>query len=263
MILDIMTLVAATVRLDEVSVRYGDATALDRVGAEIPAGSSVAVIGPNGSGKSTLLKAIAGIVRPHSGSIDLSAQTVSIVLQSTDVDPHVPLSVRDTVTMARFPAVGLLGRLGRGDRAAIGNALTGLALQDLADQQIHRLSGGQRQRAFVAQGLAQEADVLLLDEPLTGLDVVSRSLIVDAIDHVSDNGGTTIMTTHSFAEAERCDLVLLLATRCIAFGPPAVVLVESNLRQAFGGRFVRVGEILVLDDPHHDHDHGHAQAHAH
>lgn len=244
-----------SVRLAELSVRYGDALALDRVTAEIPAGSSVAVIGPNGSGKSTLLKAIAGIAQPAAGTIDTGSQTVAMVLQSTDVDPHIPLSVHDTVMMARYPNVGLLGRIGPSDRAATTSALKQLELEHLADKQIHRLSGGQRQRAFVAQGLAQEADVLLLDEPLTGLDAVSKSLIGDALDRIGNAGGTTIMTTHSFAEAEECDLVLLLATQPIAFGPPEAVLVESNLRLAFGGRFVRVGDILVVDDPHHTHAH--------
>lgn len=246
-----------SIRLDQVSVRYGDALALDGVTAEIPAGSSVAVIGPNGSGKSTLLKAIAGLAPLASGKVDLGSQTVAMVLQSTEVDAHIPLSVRDTVMMARFPTVGLFGRIGRQDRDATATAMRQLALEDLADKQIHRLSGGQRQRTFVAQGLAQEADVVLLDEPLTGLDVVSKSLIDRAVERITDAGGTTIMTTHSFAEAEDCDLVLLLATQPIAFGPPAAVLIESNLRRAFGGRFVRVGDILVVDDPHHDHVHAH------
>lgn len=249
--------VATSVRLDDISVRYGDDLALDRITAEIPAGSSVAVIGPNGSGKSTLLKVIAGIIRPASGTVDTGSQSVSIVLQSTDVDPHVPLSVRDTVTMGRYPGLGLLGRLSERDRQAVWAALRQMELQDLADRQIHRLSGGQRQRAFVAQGLAQEADILLLDEPLTGLDVVSKSLIAEAIARVGAAGGTSIITTHSFAEAESCDLVLLLATEKIAFGPPASVLTEPNLRAAFGGRFVQVGEILVVDDPHHHDAHAH------
>lgn len=110
---------------------------------------------------------------------------------------------------------------------------------------------------FVAQGLAQEADLLLLDEPLIGLDVVSRGLIVDALDAERTAGRTVLVTTHSFAEAERCDLVMLLATECVAFGPPAAVLTETNLRAVFGGRFIRVGNTLVLDDPHHEHDHAH------
>lgn len=241
------------IKLQQLSVRYGDVLALDRVTAVIPGGGSVAVIGPNGSGKSTLLKVIAGIERPTTGTVDVGSQTVAIVLQSTDVDSHIPLSVRDTVTMARFPTVGLLGRFGARDHTAVTDALDSLGLTELADQQIQRLSGGQRQRAFVSQGLAQQADVLLLDEPLAGLDVVSRSLINDALARVRSAGGATIITTHSFAEAEQCDLVLLLATELVAFGPPEMVLVEDNLRQAFGGRYVRVGDILVVEDSHHAH----------
>ena len=257
MILDIIGSVVPSVRITDLSVQFGDVLALDGVTAELPPAASVAVIGPNGSGKSTLLKAIAGILRPSSGSVDHGQLTVAIVLQATDVDPSLPLAVRDTVTMARFPRVGLLGRLRSTDRRAIDAALRAMELEDLADRQIHDLSGGQRQRAFVAQGLAQEADVLLLDEPLTGLDVVSRSLIADALERTRDAGATTILTTHSFAEAEKCDLVMLLATRCLAFGAPATVLTEPNLREAFGGRFTRVGNTVVVDDPHHEHDHAH------
>ncbi len=242
-----------TIRLDELTVHLDAVVALDRVTAEIPAGSSVAVIGPNGSGKSTLLKAIAGILRPSSGSIDLDGCSVAIVLQSTEVDRSVPLTVRDTVTMARFPRTGLLRRLRPADRAAIDAALADLDLADLVDRQIHHLSGGQRQRAFVAQGLAQEADVLLLDEPLTGLDVISRSLIADSLDRAHEAGQTVVVATHSFAEAQRADLVALLATHCIAFGTPAEVLTEHHLRHAFGGRLVRIDDTLLLDDPHHDH----------
>ncbi len=245
------------IRLDQVSVKQGGVVALEHVSAVVPPGSSVAVIGPNGSGKSTLLKAIAGILPPVSGTIDLAGNSVAIVLQSTDVDRSVPLTVRDTVTMARYPRVGLLGRLQPSDRAAIDATLDALDLGDLLDRQIHNLSGGQRQRVFVAQGLAQEADVILLDEPLTGLDVVSRSLIAEAIDRANEAGRTTMLATHSFAEAERCDLVMLLSTRCIAFGPPADVLTETHLRGAFGGRLVRVNDTLVLDDPHHEHAHAH------
>ena len=225
--------------------------------ATLPPGASVAVIGPNGSGKSTLLKAVAGILTPASGRIDRGGNSIGIVLQSTDVDQSLPLTVRDTVAMARFPQLGLLGRLQPADRAAIDAAVTILGLDDLVHRQIHQLSGGQRQRTFVAQGLAQQADVLLLDEPLTGLDVMSRSLIIEALAGLEAAGKTTVITTHSFSEAERCDLVLLLATRCVAFGPPEEVFTEAHLRQAFGGRFIRVGDTLILDDPHHEHDHAH------
>lgn len=245
------------IRINDLSIRYGDLVALDGVSAEIPLGASVAVIGPNGSGKSTLLKAMAGIVHPTLGTIDLGGCPTALVLQSTDVDRSIPLTVRDTVTMARFPRIGLLGRLRTVDREAIDSAVQALGLEALVDRQIHQLSGGQRQRVLVAQGLAQDADILLLDEPLTGLDVVSRSMIADVLDRAAAVGRTTVITTHSFAEAERCDLVMLLATQCIAFGPPTTVFTEPNLRRAFGGRFVKVGNTLVLDDPHHEHEHAH------
>ncbi len=230
--------------------------ALEGLSALIPAGSSVAVIGPNGSGKSTLLKAIIGILRPMTGTIDRGDRSVAIVLQSTDVDRSLPLNVADTVAVARYSSVGLFRRFSPGDRRAIDTALQRLQIDDLVDRPLHHLSGGQRQRTFVAQGLAQEADILLLDEPVTGLDVVSRSLIDTALDEERAAGRTTISTTHSFVEAERCDLVMLLANRCIAFGPPSTVLTEPNLTAAFGGRFIQVGSTILLDDPHHDHVHG-------
>lgn len=248
---------AGFIRLDDVTVRYDENTALDHVTADIPLGSSVSVIGPNGSGKSTLLKVIAGLLSPTTGTVDCEDSSVAIVLQSTDVDPSLPLTVGDSVSMARYPSTGLLGRFRATDHEAVQNAIACLDLGNLVGRQIHHLSGGQRQRTFVAQGLAQESEVLLLDEPLMGLDVVSRSLIADALERANAEGRTTIVTTHSFTEAERSDLVMLLANECIAFGPPDAVLKEPNLRRAFGGGLTKVGESLILDDPHHEHQHSH------
>lgn len=245
--------------LTDVHVDYGQIHAVGPLSLEVPAGSSVAIIGPNGSGKSTLLKVIAGVIDPTSGRCDTFGVAPSIVLQSTDVDPSLPLTVRDVVTMARYPRLGLFRRPGAVDREAVETAMERLEIGDLAGRQIHELSGGQRQRAFVAQGLAQDSPVLLLDEPLTGLDVRSRSIITGVIDDEHAQGRTVITTTHNFDDAGRCELVLLLATRFVAFGPPDEVFTEDHLRTAFGGRFVRVGDALILDDPHHDHhhDHGH------
>ncbi len=234
-------------------VDHGAHRALDGVSIAVPEGASVSVIGPNGSGKSTLLKAIAGVLTPTAGRIEVSGPPPAIVLQSTDVDQSVPISVRDTVAMARYPSLGLFGRYGADDWAIVDDALRRLDIEDLANRPIHQLSGGQRQRVLVAQGIAQTAPLLLLDEPLTGLDVRSRSIIADALDDERRDGRTLISTTHNFRDAERADLVLLLATRCVAFGDPAGVLTEANLHQAFGGRFVRIGDTLLLDDPHHDH----------
>jgi manganese transport system ATP-binding protein len=241
------------VTLTDLHIDFGSVHAVGDVSLEIPEGATVSFIGPNGSGKSTLLKAIAGIITPTRGTVDVHGNDVAIVLQSTDVDRSVPLTARDVVAMARYGSLGLLRRFGRRDRAAVDEALARLDIDDLAGRQIHQLSGGQRQRVFVAQGLAQDAPLLLLDEPLTGLDVTSRSIIDDVMESETTAGRTVISTTHNFHDAEKSDLVLLLATRFVAFGAPDEVLTEEHLRTAFGGRFVRVGDTLVLDDPHHHH----------
>jgi manganese transport system ATP-binding protein len=241
------------VSVNDMCVAYGNTHALDHMTIDIPVGTSVAVIGPNGSGKSTFLKVLAGVLPATTGSVDFGGLETAIVLQSTDVDQSVPISVWDTVAMSRYPQRGLLGRFRRADYLAVGNALQRVRLDDQAKRQLHHLSGGQRQRAMVAQGLAQEADILLLDEPFTGLDVNSQSIIDEVLQEERLSGRTTITSTHNFTEAAASDLVLLLATQCIAFGSPDEVLTEANLQRAFGGRFVRIGESLVLDDPHHHH----------
>jgi len=239
------------VTLSDVHVDYGPIHAIGDLTLDIPHGSSVAIIGPNGSGKSSLLKVIGDVLDPTSGTCDTGGASTAIVLQSTDVDRSVPLTVRDVVAMARFPRLGLLRRPNATDRAAVDTAMERLEIDDLANRQIHQLSGGQRQRAFVAQGLAQDAEILLLDEPLTGLDVRSRKIITSVLDEEHAVGRTVITTTHNFDDAGRCELVLLLATSFVAFGPPDEVFTEEHLRTAFGGKFVRIGETMVLDDPHH------------
>lgn len=245
------------VRTDAVSVRYDDLLALDSVTMEVPSGASVAVIGPNGCGKSTLLKTLAGIVKPSAGSFHTGDQRPAIVLQSTEVDRSLPLRVIDAVSMARYPSTGLFGRMASEDRQAIQLAMQRTAVDDLASRQLQELSGGQRQRVLIAQGLAQAAPVLLLDEPMIGLDVSSRAIVDEVLEEERASGTTTLVTTHSFDDARNSDLVLLLATQAIAFGQPSEVLAEEHLRAAFGGRFIHVGDTFILDDPHHGHDHSH------
>lgn len=249
--------VPGAVTITDLCVAYDGRRALDGVSLDLPAGSTLAVIGPNGSGKSTLLKAIAGIEQPERGRIDRHGHDVAFVLQSTDIDRAVPITVRATVALARYPSVGLVRPFRRVDRDAVARALDRLEIADLAGRQLHDLSGGQRQRVLVAQGLAQAAPVLLLDEPVTGLDLVSRQVIFDVMAEERGRGTAVVMTTHNLEDARRCDQVLLLSTRPIAVGPPDDVLRDEPLREAFGGRFARVGNELVLDDPHHHHDHHH------
>lgn len=232
-------------------VRFDDAIVLNGVDLELPAGSSLAVIGPNGSGKSTLLGVLAGTIQPSGGTSSVDGPPPAFVLQSTDVDPSLPITVLDTVAMARYPSLGLLRRFRQQDHDAVAAALERLDVADLAARQLHELSGGQRQRVLVAQGLAQESNVLLLDEPITGLDLTSQTVILEVIDEQVAAGRVVIVTTHELDDARRCDQVLLLNTRAIAVGSPAEVLTEVHLREAFGRGFIRVGDKLILDDPHH------------
>ena len=238
---------------ENLTVSYGDAVALDDVTLEVPEASSLAVIGPNGSGKSTLLGAIAGTVPVTSGSVHAAGGAPAFVLQATDVDRSLPITVWDTVALSRYPSLGLFRRFSSADRSAVDAALNRLAIDDLASSQLHGLSGGQRQRVLVAQGVAQEAQVLLLDEPVTGLDVTSRSIILELIDDEVAEGKAVVVTTHNLDEARRCDQVLLLDTVPIAIGTPDEVLTEEHLRRAFGGKFIKVGDEFILDDPHHHH----------
>lgn len=245
----------AAISIRDLRVTYGEHDALVGVTLDVPASSSLAVIGPNGSGKSTLLGAIARTIPISGGSATVSGPAPAHVLQSTDVDKSLPITVRETVSLGRYPTLGLFKRFTGADRDAVDAALERLNIADLEGKQLHDLSGGQRQRVLVAQGLAQDTAVLLLDEPVTGLDVTSQQIILELIDEEVAGGRTVVVTTHSLEEARRCDQVLLLDTRAIAAGTPEQVLTEPNLRQAFGGAFIKVGDQFILDDPHHHHAH--------
>ena len=246
---------AAALTIQGLEVRYGETVALTGVNLQLPAGSSLAVIGPNGSGKSTLLSAIAGINPPFAGTISWGGEAPALVLQSTSVDRSLPITVRDTIGLGRYPKLGLFRRFSGEDRSAVTQAMERLHIPELAGKQLHDLSGGQRQRVLVAQGLAQQSDLLLLDEPITGLDVTSRGLILDVIHDEVMHGNSVIVTTHDLDDARICDQVLMVDRHAIAVGPPDHVLTEDHLLHAFGGRFIKVGNRLILDDPHHHHEH--------
>ena len=201
-----------------------------------------------------MLSAIVGLVTPSAGSVEVDRSRTALVLQSTDVDRSLPITVGETVRMARYARLGMFGRFREDDRRAVSEAMVRTAVDDLAGRQLHELSGGQRQRVLVAQGLAQGADLLLLDEPVTGLDIVSREVILDVVAEERAAGRSVVLTTHSLEDASLCDLVVLLAGRMVAAGPPDEVIVDQHLHDAFGSRVLRLpsGQLL-LDDPHHAH----------
>ncbi len=214
------------------------------------------LIGPNGSGKSTLLGAIAGLIDPVGGSIDVpglegSEQRISYVLQSTKVNDTLPVTVREVVTMGRYAGASAR-RLDAGDQAAVDNAMGRMGITHLAGRHLRELSGGQRQRVLVAQGLAQEHEILLLDEPLTGLDLTSAQAIDNVIHDETQTGCTIVMTTHDLAEAQVADHVVLLSGRVVASGAAEEVLTLENLTAAYGPNLLHVeGERLFIDDPAH------------
>jgi ABC-type Mn2+/Zn2+ transport system ATPase subunit len=226
-----------------VTVRYGDRLALDRVSFALRAGDRVAVVGPNGAGKTTLFKAVAGLVDRAAGSIVVHGHApgvdvcVAYVQQRRDVDWAFPLTVSDVVMMGRVGKIGLLRRPGRSDRVCVSDALAMVGLSDLADRQIGELSGGQQQRMFIARAVVQEAEVVLMDEPLTGLDVQSQDSVLAVLASLRARGVSVMVAMHDLElAASHFDPVMLLSRRLIAFGHAADVLTDDNLRTAYGGR---------------------------
>lgn len=246
----------AAIAATDVVFRYGATVAIAASTFEIPDGAITALIGPNGSGKSTLLNGVAGLTRPAAGTLEVlptssGPRRISYVLQGTKVNEALPVTVAEVVAMGRY-AGRMTGRLSTEDRHAIDAALARMDIVDLAGLHMSELSGGQRQRVFVAQGLAQAHDVLLLDEPVTGLDMPSAQAIDDVIHDEHARGCTVVMTTHDLAEARVADHVVLLAGRVVAWGSPDEVLTVANLGEAYGASLLHVeGERLFIDDPHH------------
>lgn len=240
----------AAVTAKDLEIRYGNTVALSDVSLTVPVGASLAVVGSNGSGKSTFLGALAGLHKPSKGTAWVTGDKPSFVLQATEVDDGLPITVQDAVRLARYPSIGMFGRFGQADTDAVTRSLDRMQALDLAERQVHELSGGQRQRVLMAQGLAQDSAVLLLDEPMTGLDVTSRQVVLGVITEELKAQRTVVMTTHSLDDAKECDLVLLLDTTAVAFGPSTEVLTETNLRRTFEDRVTFVGGELVVHDHH-------------
>lgn len=241
-------------------LKRGGRVALTESDFAAPAGAVTSLIGPNGSGKTTLLHAVAGLVEPAGGSIEVfggpparSRDRIAYVLQSTAVNDTVPVTVAEVVAMGRYPRRGWFRRLRRDDRTAAEEALDRLAIADLRHRHLRELSGGQRQRVFVAQALAQDADLLLLDEPVTALDLVSHEAIDAVVEEEAERGRTVILTTHDVSEAQRADHVLLLGGRVVAEGAADDVLTEEMLVTAYGAQLLHVHSSLPVDDPHHSH----------
>ncbi|MDX5576699.1 zinc ABC transporter ATP-binding protein AztA [Streptomyces sp. ID01-9D] len=223
------------VRIDAVAAGYPGRVVMEQFTAHVPAFTTTAVVGPNGSGKSTLLGVVAGVIRATAGRVEhRTDRRVAYVAQRSAASDVLPMTVRDAVAMGRWERRGLWRRLSRRDRAVVEASMTRLGVDSLAHRQLGELSGGQRQRALVAQGLAQEADLLLLDEPATGLDATAQRLIADVLAEVTKEGVTVVQATHDLEAARAAGHLLLLRDgRLLAEGDPGALLTDDAIAEVW------------------------------
>ncbi|CAN5176656.1 metal ABC transporter ATP-binding protein [soil metagenome] len=262
----IMTVATPTMlQLRGIAAGYDERWAIEGVDLDVPAGRLVGVIGPNGSGKSTLLRAILGLAPHRSGSVMLDGSAVdprriAYVPQREAVDWSFPISAEQVVMMGRYPRIGPVLSPGRDDRRTVSDALDRVGMGELAQRQIGELSGGQQQRVFLARALVQEASLLLLDEPMTGVDRGTEETITHLMRELRDAGATVIYATHDLeAAADVSDLLCFVNGRVVAFGPPDETFTPSTLHATFGGELM----IMHAGDHSHVHGGGHHGTHSH
>ncbi|GAA3804912.1 manganese/iron ABC transporter ATP-binding protein [Qipengyuania pelagi] len=267
------------IRVANASVTYRNGhTALSDASFAIPKGSITALVGVNGAGKSTLFKAIMGFVPVARGSVSvldrpvrraLREGLVAYVPQSEDVDWNFPVLVEDVVMMGRYGRMGPFRIARAADRAKVAEALERVGMTPFAKRQIGELSGGQKKRVFLARALAQDGQVILLDEPFTGVDVTTEDAIVALLKELRDEGRVMLVATHNLGSVPRfCDRAVLIDRTVLAAGPTGEVFTEANLRRTFGGTLRRfslkpdgeAASTLLYDDEHplvlYDDDHG-------
>jgi len=257
---------AAGLEVADVSVAYRNGTtAMRHASFTVPRGSITALVGVNGSGKSTLFKAIMGFVPLAAGTVTilgvpgreaLKRNLVAYVPQSEEVDWNFPVLVEDVVMMGRFGHMGWLRRPRPVDREKVTESLERVGLLDFRKRQIGELSGGQKKRVFLARALAQEGEVILLDEPFTGVDVKTEDAIVALLRALRDEGKVMLVSTHNLGSVpEFCDRTVLVKGTVLASGPTSEVFTREHLEETFGGalrHFVLAGQGLHADDdPRH------------
>lgn len=236
-----------SVEVSGVTVTYSNGnTALYDASFRLDAGSICALVGVNGSGKSTLFKAIVGFVQPTEGKVTIAGLSVpqacrnnlvAYVPQAEEVDWTFPVLVRDVVMMGRYGHMNFLRRPGKKDREIVQRSLERVDLAGLQDRQIGELSGGQKKRVFLARALAQEARVILLDEPFTGVDVKTEISIIGVLRELREANHIILVSTHNLGSVpEFCDQVVLINRTVLAHGPTAEVFTAENLGKAFGGK---------------------------
>jgi ABC-type Mn2+/Zn2+ transport system ATPase subunit len=228
--------------LQGVSIQFNGTLALDNIGFKLHKGERVAIIGPNGAGKSTLFNIISGVLSPNRGQVNIYGNQpgehicIAYVPQRSQVDWKFPVNVADVVLMGRVRRMGLFRWPKRHDWQLVHEALDLVGLGHLAKRQIGELSGGQQQRVFIARALAQEAELMLMDEPLTGLDARSQEAIFTILDELRERDVTIMVSTHNLnLAAERFDRLMLLNQQLIGFGRATEIFTPELLDRAYSG----------------------------
>jgi ABC-type Mn2+/Zn2+ transport system ATPase subunit len=228
--------------ITSLSASYREVKALQDISFATECGRSLALIGPNGAGKSTLLKCLAGLIRPDAGRIiwrgrtlTSSSREIAYLPQRGDIDWNFPITVRGLVEMGRYPSTGWWRRFARHDAEMVERALAAMQLLNLQNRQISALSGGQQQRAFIARALAQEAHVLLLDEPFTGLDKPAQDTLSALFRDLAREGRLLVASHHDLQTVADIfdDVLLLKQGRQLAFGPVKQAFTPENLTRAY------------------------------
>jgi ABC-type Mn2+/Zn2+ transport system ATPase subunit len=243
-------------RVEGLAAGYGGAAVLEDVSFRARAGERIGVLGPNGGGKSTLFRVLLGELRPMRGSF-LAAAGFAYVPQTERSRLDYPVSALDVALMGTLSRVAWWRRVGRAERRRALAALDRVGLEPLAGRQFGELSGGQRQRVLVARALVQDAPILLLDEPFTGVDQPSGELLAHLLDDLAAEGRAILIATHDVDQARAWDLVLCLNGREVAFGPPDETLTLAVLEQTYGGSIVALpgdaGATEGILPAHHHH----------
>jgi manganese/iron transport system ATP-binding protein len=254
--------VAPSLSVRDITVVYpSGAAALHDTAFELGPGTICGLVGVNGSGKSTLFKTIMGLLRPQKGEVligglpvdaALRRNLVAYVPQAEEVDWNFPVLVDDVVMMGRYGHMGFLRIASATDRHKVAEAIERVGMSDFRGRQIGELSGGQKKRVFLARALAQEGQVILLDEPFTGVDVKTEDAIVALMRELRSEGRLMLVSTHNLGSVpDYCDRVVMLLNTVLAAGPTAEVFTQANLERAFGGtlrRFQLEGTQLHEDD---------------